>query len=112
MALIQMMMSTVLELGLAVVWTVYYVLESGVKLVLPARLFYKDIGGQVGGGLVVGLHGLLLDPAGDWGRLWDRQTHVSQVSVSCTCRGGSVPPRFARLGARVVTWDINKVTIV
>jgi hypothetical protein len=37
-----------MELGLALLWTVYHILEAAVKVVLPSRLFYKDISGPVG----------------------------------------------------------------
>jgi all-trans-retinol dehydrogenase (NAD+) len=73
------MLNTILEVLLALLWTFYYVLEATVKLFLPENLFYKDISGQV----------LLITGGGSGiGRLM------------CL--------RFARLGATVVTWDINQ----
>ena len=42
------MWASLLELGVALLWSVYHALESGLMLVLPARLFHKDITGQVG----------------------------------------------------------------
>lgn len=70
--------SMLLELGTATAWTFYYILEAGVKLFIPSKMFHKDITGQIvlvtGGGSGIG-------------RL--------------TCL------KFAEMGARVVTWDIN-----
>ena len=34
-------MNTLVELLLALAWTVYFILEAGVKLILPAHLFHK-----------------------------------------------------------------------
>merc|ERR1712172_326292 len=71
-------MSTIIELLLALAWTVYFVIEAGVKHILPAHLFHKDIAGQIvlitGGGSGIG-------------------------RLMCL--------KFAKLGAHVVTWDIN-----
>jgi len=72
------MLATILELALALLSCCYYILEATVKLFLPSKMFHKDISGQV----------LLLTGVGSGiGRLM------------CL--------RFARLGATVVTWDIN-----
>lgn len=71
-------MSTIIELLLALAWTVYFIVEAGVKLLLPSHLFHKDIAGQIvlitGGGSGIG-------------------------RLMCL--------KFAKLGAHVVTWDIN-----
>jgi len=71
-------MSTIVELLLALAWTVYFIIEAGVKLILPSHLFHKDIAGQIvlitGGGSGIG-------------------------RLMCL--------KFAKLGAHVVTWDIN-----
>jgi len=71
-------MSTIVELLLALAWTVYFIIEAGVKHILPAHLFHKDIAGQIvlitGGGSGIG-------------------------RLMCL--------KFAKLGAHVVTWDIN-----
>jgi len=73
------MMSVVLELLQGVVWCFYYIIEATVKLVIPEKLFFKDVSGQIvlitGGGSGIG-------------------------RLMCQ--------RFARLGATIVTWDINK----
>merc|ERR1712179_565155 len=67
-------------MGWALVLVVYYVIERLVKIVLPQKMFEKNISGQVvlitGGGSGIG-------------------------RLMCL--------RFARLGATVVTWDINKL---
>jgi len=71
-------MSTIIELLIALAWTVYFIVEAGVKLILPSHLFHKDIAGQI----------LLITGGGSGiGRLM------------CL--------KFAKLGAHVVTWDIN-----
>merc|ERR1712183_446645 len=74
------MMSALLEVSVALLWTIYHVGERLVKLFLPQKMFEKDIKGQIvlvtGGGSGIGR------------LMW---------------------LRFARLGATVVTWDINKV---
>merc|ERR1712210_413683 len=71
-------MSTIVELLLALAWTVYFIIEAGVKLILPSHLFHKDIAGQIvlitGGGSGIG-------------------------RLMCL--------KFAEMGAKVVTWDIN-----
>jgi len=70
----------VLEVLWALVLTLYHVIERLVKIVLPQKMFEKNISGQVvlvtGGGSGIG-------------------------RLMCL--------RFARLGATVVTWDINKL---
>jgi len=72
-------METLLEVALAFLWAFYYVIEATVKLLLPERLFYKDVSGQV----------ILITGGGSGiGRLM--------------CQ------KFARLGATIVTWDINQ----
>jgi len=72
------MLGLIMELGGALLWTAFHIAESTVKLFLPDKLFHKDISGQV----------LLITGGGSGiGRL---------MSL-----------RFARLGATVVTWDIN-----
>merc|ERR1719209_1979075 len=74
------MMSALLEVSVALLWMFYYIGESCVKMFLPEQIFYKDINGQV----------VLVTGGGSGiGRLM------------CL--------RFARLGATVVTWDINKL---
>merc|ERR1712142_776149 len=74
------MAAAVLEVLIALVFTVYHVIERVVKIFLPQKMFEKNIAGQVvlvtGGGSGIG-------------RL---------MSL-----------RFARLGATVVTWDINRI---
>merc|ERR1712126_543450 len=73
------MIGTVVELVLALAVTFYYVVERLVKVFLPPKMFEKNISGQV----------VLISGGGSGiGRLM------------CL--------RFARLGATVVTWDINK----
>jgi len=71
-------MNTLVELLVALIWTVYYVIEAGVKHLLPSHLFHKDVAGQIvlitGGGSGIG-------------------------RLMCL--------KFAKLGAHVVTWDIN-----
>jgi len=73
------MAAVVLEVLIALVFTVYHVIERVVKIFLPQKMFEKNISGQVvlitGGGSGIG-------------------------RLMCL--------RFARLGATVVTWDINK----
>lgn len=60
-------------------WSIYYIIEATVKLFIPERFFFKDVSGQI----------VLITGGGSGiGRL---------MSL-----------RFARLGATVVTWDINK----
>ena len=74
------MISSLVEVALGLVLAVYYFLVKLVKLCLPAAWLEKDITGQV----------VLVTGGGSGiGRLM------------CL--------RFARLGATVVTWDINKV---
>ena len=34
-------MNTLVELLLALAWTVYFIVEAGVKLILPSHLFHK-----------------------------------------------------------------------
>jgi len=74
-----MMAGTLLEILLGVLWTIYYIIEATVKLLLPERLFYKDVTGEIvlitGGGSGIG-------------------------RLMCQ--------KIARLGATVVTWDINQ----
>jgi len=73
------MVSLVLELLQGVGWCLYYLIEATVKLFIPERLFFKDVSGQI----------VLITGGGSGiGRLM--------------CQ------RFARLGATIVTWDINK----
>merc|ERR1712121_325700 len=73
------MIGTVVELVLALAVTLYYLVERLVKVFLPPKMFEKNISGQV----------VLISGGGSGiGRLM------------CL--------RFARLGATVVTWDINK----
>jgi len=73
------MWASIGEVLVALVWTVYYIIEATVKLFLPANLRHKDIQGQVvlitGGGSGIG-------------------------RLMCQ--------RFAKLGATIVTWDINE----
>merc|ERR1711936_1041849 len=74
------MLGLIMELGGALLWTAFHIAESTVKLFLPDKLFHKDISGQV----------VLVTGGGSGiGRL---------MSL-----------RFARLGATVVTWDINRI---
>ena len=74
------MISSLAEVALGLLMAVYYFLVKLVKLCLPAAWLEKDITGQV----------VLVTGGGSGiGRLM------------CL--------RFARLGATVVTWDINKV---
>ena len=74
------MISSLVEVAIGLVMAVYYFLVKLVKLCLPAAWLEKDITGQV----------VLVTGGGSGiGRLM------------CL--------RFARLGATVVTWDINKV---
>merc|ERR1719209_1172525 len=74
------MMSALLEVSVALLWTIYHVGERLVKLFIPQKMLEKDIKGQIvlvtGGGSGIG-------------------------RLMCL--------RFARLGATVVTWDINKL---
>ena len=73
-------MVAVLEVSYALLLTVYHVVERMVKLFLPQKMFEKNISGQV----------VLVTGGGSGiGRLM------------CL--------RFARLGAKVVTWDINSL---
>merc|ERR1719430_1235271 len=75
-----MILSALLEVIIALLWTLYHVGERLVKIILPQKMFEKNISGQVvlitGGGSGIG-------------------------RLMCL--------RFARLGATVVTWDINKL---
>jgi len=72
--------ASLLEVLWSLVLLVYYVIERLVKIILPQKMFEKNISGQVvlitGGGSGIG-------------------------RLMCL--------RFARLGATVVTWDINKL---
>lgn len=73
------MLTETLEVLVAILWAFYYMLEKLVKLCLPDSYLNKDISGQV----------LLVTGGGSGiGRLM------------CL--------KFARLGAIVVTWDINQ----
>ena len=73
------MLSVGLELLQAIGWCSYYIIEATIKLFIPERFFYKDISGQI----------VLVTGGGSGiGRL--------------LCK------KLARLGARVVTWDINE----
>ena len=73
------MFSVGLELLQAIGWCSYYIIEATIKLFIPERFFYKDISGQI----------VLVTGGGSGiGRL--------------LCK------KLARLGARVVTWDINE----
>merc|ERR1711892_158151 len=72
-------MGSILEVCYALLLTFYYVIERLVKICLPQKMFEKNISGQV----------VLVTGGGSGiGRLM------------CL--------RFARLGATIVTWDINK----
>merc|ERR1719187_241006 len=72
------MIENIVEVVVGLLMAVYYALEKTVKLILPQALFEKDISGQI----------VLVTGGGSGiGRLM------------CL--------RFARLGATVVTWDIN-----
>jgi len=72
-------MGSILEVCYALLLTFYYVIERLVKMCLPQKMFEKNISGQV----------VLVTGGGSGiGRLM------------CL--------RFARLGATIVTWDINK----
>jgi len=72
--------ASLLEVLWSLVLLIYYVIERLVKIILPQKMFEKNISGQVvlitGGGSGIG-------------------------RLMCL--------RFARLGATVVTWDINKL---
>jgi len=73
------MWANILEVLVSLLLTVYHVVERFVKLFIPQKMFEKSISGQI----------LLVTGGGSGiGRLM------------CL--------RFARLGATVVTWDINK----
>ena len=73
------MIQNILEVVVGLLMAVYYALAKVVKLCLPQAMFEKDISGQV----------VLVTGGGSGiGRLM------------CL--------RFARLGATVVSWDINK----
>ena len=73
------MIANIVEVIVGLVMAVYYALVKLVKLFLPQAMFEKDISGQV----------VLVTGGGSGiGRLM------------CL--------RFARLGATVVSWDINK----
>ena len=73
-------LASFLEVLWSLVLTLYHVMERLVKIILPQKMFEKNITGQVvlvtGGGSGIG-------------------------RLMCL--------RFARLGATVVTWDINKL---
>ena len=73
-------LASVVEVLWSLVLTLYYVIERLVKVFLPQKMLEKNISGQV----------VLVTGGGSGiGRLM------------CL--------RFARLGATVVTWDINKL---
>jgi len=70
--------SMLLELASATAWTFYYIFEAAVKLFIPSKMFHKDISGQI----------ILVTGGGSGiGRLM------------CL--------KYAEMGAKVVTWDIN-----
>ena len=73
-------LASFLEVLWSLVLTLYHVMERLVKIILPQKMFEKNVTGQVvlvtGGGSGIG-------------------------RLMCL--------RFARLGATVVTWDINKL---
>merc|ERR1712080_420262 len=73
------MVSLVLELLQGVGWCLYYLIEAPVKLFIPERLFFKDVSGQ-----------------------------IVLITVGGSGIGRLMCQRFARLGATIVTWDINK----